>query len=103
MLSESFAFRRLVFTGSPCPRDTVDVMHPPLLIVTCSDLHPGCGSRLWGRSAEDVVLAYVLHQRDEHVVAQVDLDDLLASITVCEPGSQGVPAGSVRPALSLVR
>lgn len=78
-------------------------MYQPLLHVTCCDLHPGCASYLWGRSPEDVVLAYVLHHHDEHGVAQVGLDHLLNSVTVCQPDPQGVPANSVSPALSVAR
>ena len=69
--------------------------------VTCSDLHPGCSAHLWGRSAEELVLAYVLHHRDEHGVPQVELDDLLGAVTAQVPSPQPMSAVPSSRTLSL--
>ena len=58
-------------------------MSNPRLHVRCADLHPGCPTHLWGASAEEIVLAYVLHHADGHTEPQVELDDLLDSVGVC--------------------
>lgn len=74
-------------------------MDLPLLHVTCRDLHPGCRHDLWGRSPEDVVLAYVLHHRAEHLGDEADLDHLLSRVTLCRPGAQHGRADAVTPAV----
>ena len=77
-------------------------MDEPLLHVTCADLHPDCPALLRARSAEDLVLAYVLHHAECHLTGQVELDQLLASVTVVGPVPRSRAAEPARRALSEV-
>lgn len=54
-----------------------------LMLMACADLNPGCEAELCGGSPDDIVLQYARHASScMHTARQVDLDELLAAVTV---------------------